>query len=204
MVIRASEMPGATTARFAEPMRPMSPKASMMPQTVPKSPMKGVTLAVVARKLRRRSSRVTSTPAARASERESDSRLRTVGLPRRAPVPPAAAHLLVDLEVAGLEDADERARLELRADGVHLGELAALAEDVEEGGGLRARTVQGQALVEDDGPRDAARRAGEGPGRTGPPSRCVAMRPATPPGERRRLGLGQEGQKEQGHLSKLR
>ena len=80
VVIRASEMPGATMARLDEPVRPMSPKASMMPHTVPNSPMKGPTLAVVARKLRRRSSRVASTVAARASERDSDSRLRTVGL----------------------------------------------------------------------------------------------------------------------------
>ncbi len=89
--MRASEMPGATTGRFADPMRPISWKASMMPHTVPNRPTNGVTLAVVARKLRRRSSRVVSTVAARASERESDSRLRTVGRwappPGGAPVP---------------------------------------------------------------------------------------------------------------------
>src|SRR5205809_225270 len=88
VVMRASEMPGATTARLAEPMRPMSSNAVMIPQTVPKSPMNGVTLAVVARKLRRRSRRVTSTVAARASERERDSRLLTVG--RGADAPGAA------------------------------------------------------------------------------------------------------------------
>jgi hypothetical protein len=79
VVTSASEMPGATTARFAEPMRPMSPNASMIPQTVPNRPMNGDTLAVVARNETRRSSRVASTVAARASARESDSRLFTVG-----------------------------------------------------------------------------------------------------------------------------
>jgi hypothetical protein len=88
VVTRASEIPGATMARLDEPVRPMSPNASMMPQTVPKRPMNGVTLAVVARKLRRRSRRVTSTPAARASERESDSRLRTVGRDPAGTCPP--------------------------------------------------------------------------------------------------------------------
>ena len=85
----------------------------MMPQTVPKSPTKGETLAVVARKLRRRSRRVLSTVAARISDRESDSRLRTVGLPW-AGADELPAHLLVHLEVAGLEDADERAAPQLR------------------------------------------------------------------------------------------
>src|SRR5437867_3309254 len=79
VVMSASEMPGATNARLAEPVRPISSNAFMIPQTVPKRPMKGVTLAVVARKLTRRSSRVASTVAARASARESESRLLTVG-----------------------------------------------------------------------------------------------------------------------------
>ncbi len=65
----------------------------MIPQTVPNSPTKGVTLAVVARKLSRRSSRVISTPAARASERESDSRLRTVGLAPVGACPPRTCWL---------------------------------------------------------------------------------------------------------------
>ena len=46
----ASEMPGATTAREADPRWPISWKEAMMPQTVPKSPIKGVALPVVARK----------------------------------------------------------------------------------------------------------------------------------------------------------
>ena len=50
VAMSASEMPGATTARLAEPCWPMPWKAAMMPQTVPKRPMKGVALAVVARK----------------------------------------------------------------------------------------------------------------------------------------------------------
>ena len=57
---------------------------------------------------------------------------------RRRPLPawrslgPAAAQLRVQLRVAGLEQTDERARRQRRADGLHFGELAALAEDVEE------------------------------------------------------------------------
>ncbi len=50
VAISASEMPGATTARLAEPCWPMPWKALMMPTMVPKSPMKGAALAVVARK----------------------------------------------------------------------------------------------------------------------------------------------------------
>ena len=48
VVTRASAMPGATARRLAEPEVPSPEKASMMPQTVPKRPMKGVTPAVVA------------------------------------------------------------------------------------------------------------------------------------------------------------
>jgi len=87
VVTSASEMPGATTARLALPVPPMASKAFMIPQTVPKRPMNGVTVAVVARKLKRRSSRVCSAVAARAKARERDSRLRTVG---RAPGVPCA------------------------------------------------------------------------------------------------------------------
>src|SRR5207245_649716 len=51
VAISASEMPGATTARLAEPCWPMPWNAAMMPQTVPKSPMNGAALAVVAKDL---------------------------------------------------------------------------------------------------------------------------------------------------------
>ena len=50
VAISASEMPGATTARFAEPCVPMLWNDVMMPHTVPKRPMNGAELAVVARK----------------------------------------------------------------------------------------------------------------------------------------------------------
>jgi hypothetical protein len=69
----------------------MSANAFMIPTTVPNRPMNGLTLAVVARKLTRRSRRVASTVAARASERESDSRLRMTGFAAalaEAPEPP--------------------------------------------------------------------------------------------------------------------
>ena len=48
MVMRASEMPGATARRVAAPAVPRPWKASMMPMTVPRRPMKGATAAMVA------------------------------------------------------------------------------------------------------------------------------------------------------------
>ena len=44
VAINASEIPGATTARVADPLAPMPLKVSMIPQTVPKSPIKGLAL----------------------------------------------------------------------------------------------------------------------------------------------------------------
>src|ERR1700721_2651048 len=41
VVMSASEIPGATARRVAAPAVPRPWKASMMPMTVPKSPMKG-------------------------------------------------------------------------------------------------------------------------------------------------------------------
>jgi len=64
VVMRASEMPGATARSVAAPAVPRPWKASMMPQTVPKRPMKGVTAAVMASQGRLRSKRVTSSEAA--------------------------------------------------------------------------------------------------------------------------------------------
>src|SRR5439155_19050964 len=66
----------------------------------------------------------------------------------------SAAHLLVHLQVTGLEHSHERARLELETDGVDLRELAALAEDLQERLGLAVGKVQRDALVDDDGPGD--------------------------------------------------
>jgi hypothetical protein len=45
----APEMPGATTARLADPCWPIAWKEFMIPTTVPSRPMKGPALAVVAR-----------------------------------------------------------------------------------------------------------------------------------------------------------
>ncbi len=53
VVIRASETPGATARRVVAPEVPRSRKASMMPQTVPKRPMKGLAEAMVASQLKR-------------------------------------------------------------------------------------------------------------------------------------------------------
>ena len=48
VAMRASAMPGATVASDTLFIAPMAWKACMMPQTVPKSPMKGAVLEVVA------------------------------------------------------------------------------------------------------------------------------------------------------------
>src|SRR5438309_242786 len=42
VAIKASEIPGATTARLAVPCVPIPWNADMMPHTVPKSPMHGI------------------------------------------------------------------------------------------------------------------------------------------------------------------
>ena len=52
VAISASEIPGATMAKVADPLAPIPLKVSMMPQTVPKRPIKGLALPVVARKPR--------------------------------------------------------------------------------------------------------------------------------------------------------
>ncbi len=57
---RASAIPGATTARLAEPLTPIEAKECIMPQTVPKRPKNGLTFPVVARKTKLLSSRLIS------------------------------------------------------------------------------------------------------------------------------------------------
>ena len=120
-------------ARLVEPVAPMPWNAAMMPHTVPNSPMYGVMLAVVARNGMRPSSLFTSTVAARSSARSSAGRLLSVGARGAGAGAPARrlAQLRVELGVTGLEDADQRALVEVLADGLHFGELAAAAEDVE-------------------------------------------------------------------------
>src|SRR2546423_897502 len=70
----ASEIPGATTARLAEPCAPIPWKEFMTPTTVPKRPMNGQALAVVARNGRYRSSWATSRPRARRTARAAGQR----------------------------------------------------------------------------------------------------------------------------------
>jgi len=55
-------MPGATTARLAEPDAPICWNEFMMPTTVPNRPTNGPELAIVARNESPRSSRWTSSP----------------------------------------------------------------------------------------------------------------------------------------------
>src|SRR3954469_18711781 len=72
-------MPGPTVARLVDPDAPILKKASMIPQTVPNNPMKGATLAMVARNVTRFSSLPGSTVDARSSARSTAGRLFKVG-----------------------------------------------------------------------------------------------------------------------------
>src|SRR5216684_6092608 len=60
VVIKASEIPGATARRLAPVLVPSPRKASMIPQTVPNRPMNGVTAPVIASQGMFRSKRVIS------------------------------------------------------------------------------------------------------------------------------------------------
>ena len=102
---------------------------------------------------------VISTVVARSSARSTASRLFSVGRPaaaagfggsRRL----VSAQLRVELGVAGLEQPDERALRQRRADRLHLRELAALAEHAQERGGLALGAPERPDLVEDDAPGD--------------------------------------------------
>jgi len=120
---------------------------------------------------------------------------------RRLPAP-RTTHLLVDLDVARLEDADERARSELRAHRVHLGELAALAEHVDERRRVRPRAVEHETLVQDDRPGN--QREQEENDKDGPGDRAaLGDETRHPAGERRGLGLGEQGGEEHINLTKL-
>ena len=85
VLIRASEIPGATATIDVEPVVPMARKDCMMPQTVPKSPMNGQAEAVVARKVMYLVSRETSAVIARSSARSTPEMF----LMRSFPPPPA-------------------------------------------------------------------------------------------------------------------
>ncbi len=69
VAIKASEMPGATTASEALPVVPIPWKAPIIPQTVPNRPIKGAVEPVVARKVRYFSNRWVSWVVARRNAR---------------------------------------------------------------------------------------------------------------------------------------
>src|SRR5262249_21675422 len=69
VAMSASAMPGATAWMLDDVVAESPMKAVMIPQTVPKSPMNGAVLAVVARNVSPRSSRVTSCVRARCMAR---------------------------------------------------------------------------------------------------------------------------------------
>ena len=111
----------------------------MMPHTVPNRPMNGAMLAVVARNDTRLLELV-HFDRRRAQQRAVDGRQalqsRTSGggswIGSVGRVGRRLAELRGQLGVAGLEHADQRAVAERAADRLHLGELVAAAEDVEE------------------------------------------------------------------------
>ena len=108
VVMSASEMPGATARRVAAPAVPRPWKASMMPMTVPKRPMKGAIAAMVASQVMR---------LLHGGEGFAGGGLGGAleghGVARQAAAAGLALVLVVDL----VEDGDERAGLELVGDG---------------------------------------------------------------------------------------
>jgi hypothetical protein len=99
VAMRASEIPGATTARVADPRAPIPLKVSMIPQTVPNRPMKGLALPVVARNPRAVSIFVVSELQARFIARStlSIAAMSPTGLPASwpsLPVPPPRTALV--------------------------------------------------------------------------------------------------------------
>ena len=127
----------------------------MIPHTVPKRPMYGVMLAVVARKGTRLSSLFTSTDAARSSARSRAARLLMVGRATACGTGrcrAAEAQLRIELGITRLEDADQRAFSQRLADGLHFRELVAAAKHLEERRRLAFRSAEDPQLEENDGP----------------------------------------------------
>ena len=77
-------MPGATATIEVEPVFPIARKDCMIPQTVPKSPMKGQAEAVVARKVMYLVRRETSAVIARSSARSTPEMFLMRSLPAAA------------------------------------------------------------------------------------------------------------------------
>jgi len=155
VAISASAMPGATTPRLVDPTLAMRWNDVMMPQTVPNSPMKGEMLAVVASTDSHRSIFVTSTAAARSSAR-SPTRGSSVldvrrGLADCRSVAPPAAQLRVQLGIARLK-MPAAGWHQRSAYGMHLGELRAAAEHVQEPRGLALDPIENAQSVKDNAP----------------------------------------------------
>ena len=158
MAISASAMPGRDRrSRLDEPGAPMFWNELMIPHTVPNSPMNGVMLAVVARNGTRRLE-LRHLHRRRAQQRPID-RVQALqcwtsgGRRRLWPARAAtAAQLRVQLRVARLKQSDERALPRDRADRLHLGELAALAEHLQKRGRLALSAPERPELVKDDAP----------------------------------------------------
>ena len=147
VVMRASEMPGATARRVAAPAVPSPRKALTMPMTVPKRPMKGASLGdggEPGHALFHGGEGFGGGGEGGALEGD--------GIAGHAASAGLALVLVVDLG----EDVDEGAGAELVGEGGDLGEAAGLAEGAEEVLGLAAGAGEGAPLGEHDGPGEDA------------------------------------------------
>ena len=115
----------------------------MMPHTVPSSPMKGDTVAVVASQFMLRSRRVTSSLMPSCRVRSSAFTL-VIRPPRR--------HLPRDFAVAEIEHRHQRRAAELLHRGVHRVQARGLSERAQEPGVGVARAPEGAQLGKEDGP----------------------------------------------------
>src|SRR5690348_4504391 len=118
-----------------------------MPQTVPKSPMKGVAAAVVASHGSQFSRRVSSAVEPICNDRRTASRLRMSGLPGFS-----LTVAWLDLAVARLKHFRQRAARQIRARRTDFRQFFTLAEYVQELSGFTDCTLKNTRLVEYDGP----------------------------------------------------
>src|ERR1700677_1107337 len=133
VVMRASEIPGATARRVAPPAVPRPWKASMMPQTVPNSPMNGVTAAVMASQGTLRSRREISSQGCAGS-----------------------GELAFVFLISTFENPNQRARPKLIGNGCEILHALGFAEGAQEASTLHPGAAEQAPLSKNDGPRDQA------------------------------------------------
>src|SRR4030095_760079 len=165
VVIRASEIPGATAARLAEPWEPIFVKAFMIPHTVPNSPTNGVTAPVVAR-ARQEVLRALPLRDGHPIQDAADSldAARNLGLrdrPGDLKAAVVAAHgLRGDVTESGLEEGDQGTSGETIAPIPEIREIARLIQGREEGEAAAAGATIDSEPVDND-PRGPGRQKHE-------------------------------------------